>query len=245
MQKVTWTGQGEGTTSSPYILNVPAGFDTLSSFNIYITGNYIDAQKEFTYFKFNNSLTIYALAHIISNRDTLMYVETRDAIKTTMFLTDKNNFLDGPYIVTSYGGVQYILKQQVFDPLPSEEEGSFRGLWVSGTDYQVNDTIVYKGFLYICIEANYDTIFTSSKWENLSGSRIITNDRDPLPSDYNYDLGTVWVNTEGASHFILVNQDNNIATWNLASMKPDNVTLSLNEDNEMQIKDYTIEGGEW
>jgi hypothetical protein len=245
MQKVTWSGQGEGTITSPYILNTSVGFDIQQAFNIYITSNYVDAQKKYNYFKFSNSLSIYTLAYIISNRDSLMYMETANAIKTTMILTDKTNYLDGPFIVTSYGGSLYILKQQIFDPMPSEEEGSFRGIWVSKETYSVNDTVVYNGFLYICLEANYDTIFTASKWSNLSGSKILVMERDPLPSDYNYDLGTTWVNKDNNSHFILVNQDANIATWNLGSMKPDNVSLSINNNNEMQIKNFTIEGGEW
>lgn len=245
MQTVTWSGQGEGTITAPYILNVEVGFSTSQPFNILLATNYIDNQKEFNYFKFSNSLTIYTLAQVISNRDSLMYIEPRNAIKTTFFLTDKSNYLDGPFIVTSYGGSLYILKQQVFDSLPGESDGFYRGLWVSGETYAVNDTVVYNGFLYICLEANYDTTFTASKWMNLSGSKTILSTRDPLQSDYNYDLGTLWINTVNESHFILVKQDNNIAVWNLGSMKPDNLTLALNFDNEIEIKNHTIEGGEW
>lgn len=245
MQTVTWSGQGEGTITSPYILNVATGFTTQQPFNILITGNYIDSQKEINYFKFSNSMTIYVLAHILSNRDSLMYINTSNAIKVTMFLTDKNNYIDGPYIVTSYSGIQYILKQQVFDPLQAEADGSYRGLWVSKTDYRVNDTVVYDGFLYICIEANYDTYFTQSKWLNLSGQKKVITNRDPLPSDYNHEIGTLWINTNGFTHFILVNADNNIAVWNLGSIRADEVTLSVNGDSQLEIKERTIEGGEW
>lgn len=245
MQTVTWTGQGEGTLTSPFILNTNVGFTTSQPFNILITGNYTYSQRQFNYFRFSSSITIYTLGHLISNRDSLMYIEASNAIKTTLFLTDKNNIIDGPYIVTSYAGIQYILKQQVFDPLAGDSEGTYRGIWVSRTSYSVNDMVIYNGFLYVCIEANYDTIFTASKWTNLSGAKTIITTRDPLPSDYNYDIGTLWINTDNDSHFILVNQGDNIGIWNLGSMKPDNQTLALNLSNEIEIKDHTIEGGEW
>jgi len=245
MQTVTWSGQGEGSITSPYILNVQVGFDIQQPFNILITGNYIDSQKKFTYFKFSNTSTIYTLAHVISNRDSLMYIEAANAVKTTMFLTDKNNYLDGPYMITSYAGSLYILKQQIFDPVKGEAEGTYKGLWVSKENYSVNDTVVYEGFLYICIEANYDTYFSYSKWVNLSGQKKIIADRDPLPSDYDHEIGTLWINTVGYTHFILVNNDNNIALWNLGSIKADELTLSVNEDSELEIKNRTIEGGEW
>lgn len=245
MQKVTWSGEGEGTIISPYILTVESGFDLEQPFNILLTNNYIDAQKEFNYFRFSDSLTIYTLAHIVSNRDSLMYIEPSDAIKTTMFLTDKNDYLDGPYIVTTYSGNLYILKQQIFDPLQNESEGFYKGLWVSGTNYSVNDTVVYNDFLYICIEANYDTVFTTSKWINLSGSKTIILTRDPLSTDYNYSIGTRWINTQNSTHFVLVNNDNNIAVWSLGTFTADEITLTINENHEVEIKDYTIDGGEW
>lgn len=245
MQKVTWSGQGEGTITSPYILNVEIGFDIQQPFNILITTNYIDSQKEYNYFRFSNSSTTYTLAYIVTNRDSLMYIDSKNAIKLTMFLTDKNNYIDGPYIVTSYNGTLYIIKQQIFDPSRKSTEGFYRGLWVSKQTYVVNDTVVYNNLLYMCLESNYDTFFTHAKWLNLSTSTNVKKTRDPLPSDYNYDIGTIWINTEGYAHFILVNVNDNIAVWNLGSIRADELTLSVNESSELEIKNRTIEGGEW
>jgi hypothetical protein len=86
MQVVTWSGQGDGTFGVPFILQKPQGFDAAAPFNILLSTNYIAAQPETTYFRFDDSLTKYTLAHIISNRDSLMYIETRNAIKVTLFL---------------------------------------------------------------------------------------------------------------------------------------------------------------
>lgn len=245
MQKVIWSGQGEGTTDLPFILETDVDFNIQLPFNIEITTNYVAAQPEFTYFKFDNSITVYMLAHVITNRDSLMYIEGRDAIKITMFLTTFVNILEGPYQITSSGGSQYLLKQQVFDPSRSATEGYYRGLWVSGQSYDVNDIVIYDGITYQCIEFNHDEVFTESKWNLLSGFKAIEQTRDPLPSDYNYPIGSIWVNTDGKRHFILVNADGNIATWNLSSINPDNETLGLNGNLELEIKDKTIEGGEW
>jgi hypothetical protein len=245
MQIVEWTGQGEGTIESPFLLNVDSNFDIEAPFNILLSNNYIDIQREVNYFRFTNSITKYILAYIISNRDSLLYFETKHAIKVTAFLTDKVDYIDGPFVVSSYGGIQYVVKQQIFDPARSQSEGYYRGLWVSGESYSVNDTVVYNGFLYRCITSNFDVSFTASKWENLSGSKTIIQTRDPLASDYNYDIGTLWINTVQLTHFILVKNLNNIAIWNLGSIKADEETLSVNETSRLEIKNKTVEGGEW
>lgn len=245
MQKATWSGQGEGTVSSPYILNVDLTFNLQQPFNILITTNYIDSQKEFNYFRFSNSATIYTLAYVVTNRDSLMYIEAKNAIKVTMFLTDKSNYLDGPYIVTSYSGTMYILKQQVFDPSKKVFEGFYRGLWQSKETYGVNDIVLFNNMLYVCLIGNSDSIFIHGNWLNLSNGTNIIQTRNPLPSDYNYDIGTIWINTVDYSHFILVDSTNNIAKWNLGSIRADEVTLSVNNNSELEIKNRTIEGGEW
>lgn len=245
MQIVKWTGSGDGTFTSPFVLNVNAGFNAQQPFNVNMVSNYIASQNELTYIRFNDSSIVYLLASIISNRDSLMYFEQKNAIKTTMFLTDHVDYIDGPYVATVYMGIHYIVKQQVFDPLRKQSDGTYQGLWVSGNTYEVNDMVLYEGKLYVCIQSNYDTIFTHSKWINLSGGQIVQMNRDPLPSDYNYSIGTTWINTENLSHFVLVNHDNNIAKWNVGSVRPDDETLAFNHDSQLEIKNKTIEGGEW
>ena len=245
MQTVNWSGQGEGTLTVPFILEVDVGFDNQLPFNVLLTNNYIDAQNTVNYFKFSDSLTKYVLAFMISNRDSMLYYESNDAIKLTAFLTDKNDYLDGPFVVSSYAGIQYIAKQQIFDPGRTESAGIYTGLWVSNRTYNLNDTVMYEGFLYACIEYNSDEVFTPSRWENLSGIKTTIQTRKPLESDFDYELGNVWINQTDYSHYILVGNDNSIGIWNLSSTKADEVTLSLNNDEKLEIKDHTIEGGEW
>lgn len=217
MQVVTWSGQGDGTFGVPFILNKPTNFDADSPFNILLSTNYIAAQPETTYFRFSDELTKYTLAHIISNRDSLMYVETRNAIKVTLFLTDKVDYLDGTFQLMTYSGNQYIVKQQIFDPKTAEFVGYYRGLWVSGAHYEVNDAVMYNNFLYVCTIANNDTVFDKTKWINVSGVEVVSLDRAPGTTDYNYELGTVWVDNNTYNHYVLVDNTANAAVWNLGS----------------------------
>lgn len=214
MQVVTWSGQGNGSLTSPFLLNKPDGFNELEPFNILLTNNYIDSQNESNYFKFSDSLTIYTLAYIISNRDSLMYIQSRDAIKVTMFLTDKTDYLDGPYIITTYGGTVFLAKQQIFEPPKEAYEGYYRGIWVSGEVYDVNDTVVYDEKMYVCITANADIVFNEDNWIAVGGIKLITSNISPTVNDYDYDLGTLWINTENNYHFILVDNTIDAAVWN-------------------------------
>ena len=116
MQVVKWTGQGEGTLLYPFILEVENDFVITSPFNIKITQNYVGSQNKENYFKFDNSLTIYLLSYMVSNRDSFLYFESKHAIKVTLFLTNNSDIIDGPYMITTQEGIQYIVKQQVFDP---------------------------------------------------------------------------------------------------------------------------------
>jgi hypothetical protein len=214
MQIVTWSGQGDGTFGVPFLLQKPVNFNIEAPFNIFISANYIAPQPETTYFRFSDSLTKYTLAHIISNRDSLIYVETRNAIKVTLFLTDKVDYTDGAFQVLTYNGNQYIVKQQIFDPKRAEFVGYYRGLWVSKAHYGANDAVMYDNFLYVCIEANHDTVFDKNKWINVSGIEVVSIDRDPTNEDYEYALGTMWINTTTYDHFVLVNNVVDEAIWN-------------------------------
>lgn len=214
MQTVIWAGQGDGTFGVPFLLQKPENFDIEAAFNILITVNFIAPQPETAYFRFSDSLTKFTLAHIISSRDSLIYIETRNAIKVTLFLTDKVNYLDGAFQVLTHNGNQFISKQQIFDPKRAEFVGFYRGLWVSKAFYGKNDAVMYDDFLYVAIEESNDTVFDHNKWINVSGIEVISIDRDPTNEDFSYALGTMWINTVTYDHFVLVRNDIDQAIWN-------------------------------
>src|SRR5690606_5850087 len=114
MQKAVWNGLGEGSSADPFILEVDNDFDINNSFNIKIESNFMGWQNEENYFKFSNSTTVYLLALIIKDRNETKYFMTKNAIDYTFIVSDHKNINEGPFTVTSYLGVYYLLKQQIF-----------------------------------------------------------------------------------------------------------------------------------
>lgn len=134
MQKLIFRAAGNGSINNPFILDVPSNFAAAEPFMIAVENNYEGFVRDINYFRLSNSQTVYLYANIkLSDNNYLEYSPVQALVRTLM-ITDKNRTQDGPFILTQYNGVYYLLKMQIF------EEGTGGGS-NSGDPIKYIDTI--------------------------------------------------------------------------------------------------------
>lgn len=189
MQTLIWNGAGAGTLSNPFILKSVTAFDQTKAFNINLKTNYLADTLEYTYFKINNNLTVYLLATLQFDRNRVMIYEAKKAINYTVFLTDKIDYIDGPYSVNFYNGIHYLVKLQIFD-MKNRQEGAFTGPWVPNRQYFINDMVLYGNNLYITEFNQLSPTFVLEDWINVSAKNEEIKVSDIPPTSYGVNL---WV----------------------------------------------------
>lgn len=110
-----WSGVGEGTLVNPFIIDMPVNYDFEEPFHIRLDSNYEAETENNTFFKFSIDLTrTYLLALIVKDVGPALMYYSHKAIAYTMLLTETVDHTDGPFIVSTYKGIHYMLKQQIF-----------------------------------------------------------------------------------------------------------------------------------
>lgn len=189
MQTLIWNGAGEGTLSNPFVLESATAFDQTKAFNINLKTNYLADTLEYTYFKIDDNLTVYLLATLQFDRNRIMIYEAKQAINYTVFLTDKIDYIDGPYSVNFYNGIHYLVKLQIFD-MKNRQEGAFTGPWVPNRQYFINDMVLYGNNLYITEITQMSSTFIVEDWINVSVKNEEIKVSDIPPTSYGVNL---WV----------------------------------------------------
>jgi len=230
MQTLTWNGAGSGTLISPFILDAPSGFSIEKSFDISFKNNYIAMKPEYAYFQIGNMVSIYLLATMQFDRKGISLYEPKNAIVYTAFLTDKINYVDGPYGVTVHEGISYLLKLQFFD-IKSKSDGRFTGLWETDKQYYVNDMVLYQNNLYVTQSAQKSTYFIETDWIKVSvkNSEIMVADEPPV--QYGLQLWIKPLLTIPGGGYVIEDLDNPEAIQEEESLVSENETESTPEEN--------------
>jgi len=187
MQTLIWNGAGEGKLSNPFVLESTNPFDQTKAFNINLKNNYLADTLDYAYFKINEGITIYLLATLQFDRNRVMVYEAKNALNYTVFLTDKVDYIDGPYSVNVYNGISYLIKLQMFD-MKNRQEGAFTGPWVPNRQYFVNDMVLYANNLYITEVNQASPTFIVEDWINASAKNEEIKVSDTPPTAYGSNL---------------------------------------------------------
>ncbi|MFY9173885.1 MAG: hypothetical protein WAO24_00850, partial [Peptococcia bacterium] len=115
MQKVIFRAQGNGSLSRPFILEVDHQFDKNSPFMVEIEANYEGFERVTNYFAFSNNSEVMLLSYLKLVDNHYIEHETEHALARTFIATDKNHIVDGPFVVSIYGGITYLSKMQLHD----------------------------------------------------------------------------------------------------------------------------------
>lgn len=116
MQKLIWNGGGSGSYENPFKLEIEEmdSFDFTKPFNIHFKNNYEGLKEPHSYIKIGSKSIKYLLGIVIT-ADGSTVIKTKDAVDKTLFLTNYVDAIDGGYYVSRYEGVNYIIRQQLFN----------------------------------------------------------------------------------------------------------------------------------
>lgn len=166
-------------TSNTFSIDVALGTITDENFYLYVYDNDTDSYVEYSIsdlgvtFEYDNTTQTFTLLNLAGSgvdlTDSLfveMYVQVATGEVSNGLITKRRNILRDITVDLDYRGRKVRRwKANVID-------------WTSGT-YNLNDTVKYGGFVWVCLETTTDTPTTSSsKWQQM------TKDTYVIPQAY-------------------------------------------------------------